>query len=81
MACLDEKYTEYVFTYINAVRMTVCDNTLTTIQSEHYQNVLDFYLQFKIVNNENRLVAKSLHTYLETHTPDPDNRYATSLCF
>eukprot|EP00026_Physarum_polycephalum_P002704 Phypoly_transcript_02712.p1 GENE.Phypoly_transcript_02712~~Phypoly_transcript_02712.p1 ORF type:complete len:762 (+),score=166.98 Phypoly_transcript_02712:213-2498(+) len=54
-------------------RMTACGNTLTKTQTEHYINVLDFYLQFKILNNENRVAAKSLLTYLETHQADPDN--------
>jgi hypothetical protein len=55
--------------------MTACGNTLTKTQTEHYINVLDFYLQFKILNNENRVAAKSLLTYLETHQADPDNRF------
>ena len=58
--------------------MNACGNTLTRPQTEHYINVLDFYLQFKIVHNENRVAAKSLITYLESHIADPDNRLSIS---
>lgn len=54
-------------------RMNACGNTLTKTQTEHYINVLDFYLQFKILLNENRVAAKSLLAYLEAHVADPCN--------